>query len=91
MDICINGNDIFQILRQAQEAAERAAKGMDDPATKPMVCLVILKTVTNMVLLSAGGLLTEEDHATIRAASQNAAVGGLAILQAADRARRAAH
>lgn len=91
MDICINGNDIFQILRQAQEAAGRAAKGMDEPAAEPMVCLVILTTVTNMVLLSAGGLLTEEDHATIRAASQNAAVGGLAILQAADRARRAAH
>ena len=91
MDICINGNDIFQILRQAQEAAERAAKDTDDPAAEPMVCLVILTTVTNMVLLSAGGLLTEEDHATIRAASQNAAVGGLAILQAADRARRAAH
>lgn len=91
MNIMIDGNDIFQLLHQAQKAAARAAEGMDDPAAEPMACLTILMIMTNMVLLSAGGVLTEEHHDTIRATSETAALGGIAVLQAADRARRATH
>lgn len=80
--IGVEGDAIFEVLRLAQEHAERAAATMPgEPTAAPTACLTILATALNMVIRISADVIDDEQHQLIAAAADQGATVGLMILQ----------